>query len=402
VALHRAAALFAQHDDPAGEANARRRLANAALFQSDLDTAASELSRALALSRRARHLRIEALVLYGLGLVERHRNAPTLAEAFFRQALHLHRQMGDFRLEATITGYLGLVVWDQGRMDDAVRVFGESAEFCRRSGDTAGRASALSAMAAAQVEAQQAEVARSWLQAELDDGWAMGRDRALLNAAAGLALHALGRRDEAVVRYQVAVPTLELAKAWAQSTTLRALWAIAGISQDEGRKVLAEGAATVPETAEHPLLVALAHQVVERGFVDAALRDQVAGSARGYARILLQLSDEVSGAARVAADGSWFQTPASGRVDLGRRRVLRRLLAVLATHHVEKPGQTLTLRGLFEAAWPGEHGVEGSADARVYVGISTLRKLGLRDALITHSQRDPTGYALHETVTVAD
>ncbi len=399
--LGRAAAAFADLGEEAGEARALRRLGTAALFTSDLEAASTHLARALALARRAEDLRLEALALGNLGLLERHRVAPPLAEAFFRQAVHIHALLGDRRLEATLTGFLGLTLWDQGRLAEAVDVLGSSATLCQQVGDAIGRVSAVGAIAAARVENGDAADVLAWLEAELERPDLGRRERALLTANCGLALQALGRREEAIVEYRRAVPSLEELGGRAQAATARACWALACVDPEDGKRVLADGVAMRPDTAEHRLLAAVAGQVVERGFVDPALRERAAGSARGYARILLSLADRVWGAARVAADGAWFETPTGGRVDLGRRKVLRRLLHVLAARHEQQPGRALGVAGLFEAAWPGESGLGGSGDARVYVGISTLRKLGLRDALVTHELPEGAGYALHPTVTLA-
>lgn len=398
--LERAVAAFAELGQPAGEARALRRLGTAALFMSDLDGAATHLGRALALARRAEDLRLEALALGNLGLLERHRVAPGLSEAFFRQAVHIHALLGDRRLEATLAGFLGLTLWDQGRLAEAVEVLASSVSQCEQVGDPVGRVSAVGAIAAVRIEAGEAGDVLAWLESELERPSIGRRERALLTANCGLALQALGRREDAIVRYRRAVPSLEEVGGRAQAATARACWALACADPDQGRRVLADGMQTLPDTAEHRLLVAIAGQVVERGFVEPGLRQEALASARGYARILLDLADRLWGAARVARDGAWFETPASGRVELGRRKVLRRLLLVLASRHEERPGQALSVGGLFEAAWPGESGVGGSGDARVYVGISTLRKLGLRDALVTHTLPEGAGYALHPTVTL--
>ena len=402
AALQEAVSGFVALDHPTGEAKALRRLATAALFQGELDVAASHLARALALARGAENLRLEALVLSSLGLTERHRVAPIQSEAFFRQALRLYGVTGDRSLEASITGFLALTLWDQCRLPEARDAFVLSAELCQQVGDPAGRAGALGALAAVLIEQGAADDALDGLTRELSQRSLRARDRALLTAHCGVALHALGQREDAVVRYQQAVPSLEHAAARSQASTVRAFWALACTDAGEAGQLLEAAAATAPNTDEHRLLVAVAREVVERGFVEPERRQQVADSARGYARLLLHLADHQWGAARVAGDGAWFETPGSGRVELGRRRVLRRLLKVLADQHAAQPGAALTLARLFEAAWPGERAVGGSADARVYVGISTLRKLGLGDALVTRSLPEGTAYALHATVSLGD
>jgi hypothetical protein len=51
---------------------------------------------------------------------------------------------------------------------------------------------------------------------------------------------------------------------------------------------------------------------------------------------------------------------------------------------------------LFSAAWPGEKAIASAAAQRVRVAIATLRKMGLRDQLVT----TPEGYGLAKTVSL--
>ncbi|PRQ06315.1 sigma 54-interacting transcriptional regulator [Enhygromyxa salina] len=90
----------------------------------------------------------------------------------------------------------------------------------------------------------------------------------------------------------------------------------------------------------------------------------------------------------VARDGSWFCLTGHARVDMGHRRPLTRLVRALAEHRLAHPGQSLELRELLALGWPDEHVVERAGANRVYVALTTLRKLGLRDVL----QRDDHGY----------
>jgi hypothetical protein len=93
----------------------------------------------------------------------------------------------------------------------------------------------------------------------------------------------------------------------------------------------------------------------------------------------------------IAADGSWFRCVGSTeRVDLTRRRSLRLLLAALATSSREAPGHAQSVDALVASGWPGERLLRRAAAQRVYVALSTLRRMGLKDVLV--SSRD--GYRL--------
>lgn len=77
-------------------------------------------------------------------------------------------------------------------------------------------------------------------------------------------------------------------------------------------------------------------------------------------------------------------------IDLSKRRSLRLIVARLLTARREEPGAALTIDTLSECGWPGERVIPSAARARIYVAISTLRKLGLSDVLV----RSDEGYFL--------
>jgi hypothetical protein len=70
------------------------------------------------------------------------------------------------------------------------------------------------------------------------------------------------------------------------------------------------------------------------------------------------------------------------RVSLERRAVLRRVLeALVAAHPV---GEVLGPDAILGAGWPGEDFSYDSGRNRMYVALSSLRNLGLRDLLQRH------------------
>jgi predicted ATPase/predicted negative regulator of RcsB-dependent stress response len=92
----------------------------------------------------------------------------------------------------------------------------------------------------------------------------------------------------------------------------------------------------------------------------------------------------------VSSDGQWITGPDGHRVSLRTRPVLRRLVAELARNREGMPGETVPPEALAEAAWPGERMLEAAKANRLKWALSTLRKLGLKDAL----QRVDGGYRL--------
>jgi len=92
----------------------------------------------------------------------------------------------------------------------------------------------------------------------------------------------------------------------------------------------------------------------------------------------------------ISDDGRWFQPPGAGRVLLMRRRSLRLVLRRLLEERLIRPGSALSVDDLLEAGWPGERVLPHAGAARVYVAVSTLRKLGLREFLVSRDD----GYLL--------
>lgn len=99
--------------------------------------------------------------------------------------------------------------------------------------------------------------------------------------------------------------------------------------------------------------------------------------------------DRAGDAARYVIDhaGRWFVGPDGRRVTVHPRRALVNLLAALAARG---DGGSVDTAALIAAGWPGERLVGSSGATRVYVALSTLRRLGLRAAIT----REGAGYRL--------
>jgi hypothetical protein len=103
-----------------------------------------------------------------------------------------------------------------------------------------------------------------------------------------------------------------------------------------------------------------------------------AGDAREAARRL-----------EVSADGRWFSLDGQ-RVDLGRRGAPARVLAALAAAGRTTPGRPLSQDELLARGWPGQRVLAEAGTMRVYAAVAALRRLGLRDVLVTRED----GYLL--------
>lgn len=137
--------------------------------------------------------------------------------------------------------------------------------------------------------------------------------------------------------------------------------------------------------------------VIECACIDAEPERPLSLSPRVHARLDrddgVRVPPEPGRAAirlRIADDGSWFDRPGEPRVEIGHRRPLARLVRALAEQRLAHPGQPLRPRELLALGWPDDQVVERAGANRVYVALTTLRKLGLRD----HIQRTEQGYLL--------
>jgi hypothetical protein len=86
----------------------------------------------------------------------------------------------------------------------------------------------------------------------------------------------------------------------------------------------------------------------------------------------------------VARDAKWFSFEGAPPVELERRPILRRMLSELVRLRESAPGTTLDRAALIEAMWPEDRRLVASVlENRVNVALATLRRLGLRDAIVT-------------------
>ena len=92
----------------------------------------------------------------------------------------------------------------------------------------------------------------------------------------------------------------------------------------------------------------------------------------------------------IGSSGRWFRTPGGETVSLHRRRTLSRIVDALARRREADPGKPMSWAELQSAAWPGEKLVKDAGAHRVRVAVSSLRKLGLAEHLLTRGD----GYLL--------
>lgn len=98
----------------------------------------------------------------------------------------------------------------------------------------------------------------------------------------------------------------------------------------------------------------------------------------------------------VGPEAAWFELAGEARVDLSTRKTLRLLLWELVQKHRDAAGKATSLEEFQEIGWPGEQMTFHSGRQRVYVAVSTLRKLGLQAALVSTED----GYLLPESLVI--
>jgi hypothetical protein len=128
--------------------------------------------------------------------------------------------------------------------------------------------------------------------------------------------------------------------------------------------------------------------------LDELLRNDGSSASGGDTPYELSSRERPPAELRVAADGSWFEIAGGERVDLENRRALPLLLAALVDQRAS--GGSLSVPELVDRGWPGEKVIEEAGANRVYVALTTLRKLGLRDFLV----RNRDGYCLDPDVRI--
>ncbi len=93
---------------------------------------------------------------------------------------------------------------------------------------------------------------------------------------------------------------------------------------------------------------------------------------------------------RIDREARWFEPPGGARVSLARKRSLRLLLGALASARLRSPSRALDSAALLALGWPGDRVLPAAGAHRVRVAIATLRRLGLREHLVSRDD----GYLL--------
>jgi tetratricopeptide (TPR) repeat protein len=244
---------------------------------------------------------------------------------------------------------------------------------------------------------------------------------AVYSAALGDVLFEWGKLDEARVRYAGAEAFLGAWVAHRSTAMLYAAWAALEARCGERAPAAAyldraQRCSARQDSASVRLVVELHGASVELGTEGGASavpiwRDRARAVAasedartsldvRFAMRILLQALEPRSAPAgdlRIGPGAAWFaRGDGGGRVDLRRRGALRRILAALVQQHDARVDVALDHDALMGHGWPGERLLPEAAGTRLRVAIATLRRLGLREIIVTRDD----GYLLDPAVRV--
>jgi predicted ATPase/predicted negative regulator of RcsB-dependent stress response len=376
----------------------------------------ADIQAALDIQREQRDKFGEAISLASLGHLAIYRTDLAVAREHFARALALSIELGDARNAAINEGNLGRVEQECGRLEVAREAFERAREVVRTVDDRRFEAWTMGNLASVLQEQGALAEARTMYRATLVRQEEVGNRRGIGATLAQLARidHWEGKLDSAHELYRRALSVLEAA-GW---TTRHALTisSFGGVLADLG---LRDDARLAFERAEAVLrddAPGLAALEVARGHLDLATGDVRMARRRAvdslghidrwnvrFARIGLEralartgvLADadgpaDPSDALVIGGGARWFRTPGGAKVDLARRRPLRLILAALATARLARPGHALTVDALLADGWPGELVMPEAGASRVYVAVSTLRRMGLRDYL----QRADDGYLI--------
>jgi ATP/maltotriose-dependent transcriptional regulator MalT len=292
--------------------------------------------------------------------------------------VELWREIGAHARVGALTIQLGRLSYEEGRLADARAQLAEGSTQLKRIAGPSGVVAEATAFLGA---------------VALEEGALEGALEKTAEAAASLS--GAGDPLEAFVLAQ-------------RGVALCATGDMAGAEQvfDEVEAVLARGARESVARAVQVLRASMLHAQgdedaaasVLRAAEDPRLGSRVRSARRLASQAIARLAQGAgeSAAVRVADDGSWLDTPGNERVDLSRRRVLRRLLLALAEKRVQAPGELLASADLVASGWPGERMLEKSAQDRLWVAIRSLRRLGLDGVLITGRE----GYLLDPDVAL--
>ena len=338
----------------------------------ELGDARKTYHEALELLRELGDHRLEAIHVGNLGVLELEDGEADRARAHLEASRELLLPLGDRRLLAIVLGNLGTLEHLQGQLPAARRCHEEALALLREVGDRRSEALCLSRLGRAMADLD-------WL----DDA------RGCLAAADRL----LGRFPDPMVAETIALDRGFLDVAQARQAHAAGKGAVAAeyLSTARGRTERVKVAVgDEPAWIERCDDIRFAVRLLERAF--AGLGEAPASSSAPSEPAVVRSE----AALILGPDGRWLQVPGGVPQDLRRRKALRFILVHLVEQQRAQPGAGSPLEALLEVGWPGERVMPSAGANRVYVALTTLRKLGLRKYLLSRDD----GYLLDPALPV--
>jgi predicted ATPase len=364
---------------------AERHLGAALLLRSMADVesdrfveARSGFSRARAVFAAIGNRLEEAAVLGYLGVMAFKGGDLDESHALLEEAHAAFVMLGHRRSETQVSALLAKIAHVRGRWDEAARIYEEVGAAFEQRGER---------IEAAEVGVNAGVVA---LHARrLDDAESQLR-------------RAMGVLDRGSVPYEMGAAALAGVRA------LRGDLAGAELTLAEIEGRVGPVGASAAAGARFAPIVDVYRGVIEvlRGDVAAARRRQARlavvrlAEVRVALPLLQSVIEEAERRARTwtfEARGAAFRAPGGERVELAAHDPLARIVAALASHRLERPGDVLAKETLVRAGWPEEARLQmGPGANRLRVAVSKLRAAGLGPLIVSA----PGGYMLDPAVPV--
>jgi tetratricopeptide (TPR) repeat protein len=390
------------------------------LERRQVHAAATDFVRALGIARTVRDSALETRALAEIGRALHARGEYAAAADHFERAMEAERTVADRAAEGTCARGLGVALLAQGRVAEARAMLERAQALHAAAGASWALAEDHRALGALHVDLAHHDEARTHLAAAEARAREAGdaRGASLAAGLSALLAHDTGDLISARRRYSGAMAELE------DLGFLRLASELAGrlgvVAREEGLAaeayallsdaclrigggtpldaILAAHLAALEAEAGRPARDAAAHAV-------AIAQAEAIAHRSADARIFLRCTHRpapaqgpdatpADDALLLGAAGAWFRAPGGARVSLARRHSLALLLDRLAVERLARPGAPLPSEALQSAAWPGEKILHAAGAHRVRVAVATLRKLGLREHLLT----TPEGYMLDPAV----
>lgn len=408
--------------------------------QSEIEHARNQLEEALRISEELGDQLLEGFAHLRFAMFEVNRGAFEEGVAHYQRSLEIARELGLLQVEGRVLANLSSVLPGLGKFREARLAAGRAKKIYRGFGDSvfeaclgaiegsialvAGQLDEAEALSSAALAPIRATGRRAFEAAALANLGFISLEKGetklaeqRLNTSLGIFMEIEDRRCSAECLAFLSVVEAKLGD-WAESRRCmeeaRGLFAAGGDQSRLAMVDLLEGvveavqAAALEGEGAHEEASSLRERARARLAKVTPERFRAADGGFQAIRLLEQAltGADVKPDRLAASDGAeglvvgpemdWFEFRGGGQVDLGGRRIIRRLLRGLVEKRLSEPGVGLRSQELFELGWGGDTILEESANARIYTSIWTLRSMGLA-SLIIHGDQ---GYFLDPTIPV--